>query len=97
MTQLSHLHDVHPHAYFESFMSNLDNPLEIWRHAFEEQLSESSRNLLIVMASMPEHVFLEDLEEAFLSFHLKQAKEYQFKTTPNDFLHAISKDYILDC
>jgi len=91
LTQYSRVQSVQPHEYFRTFMSNLDNPLEIWRHAFEEQLSESSRNLLIVMASMPEHVFLEDLEEAFLSFHLKQAKEYQLKTSLNDFLHAMKE------
>lgn len=91
MTQFSRVRYVQSHEYFRSFMSNLDNPLEVWRHAFEEQLSESSQNLLIVMASMPEHVFLEDLEKAFSSFHLKQAKEYQFKTSPNDFLHAMKE------
>ena len=40
---------------------------------------------------MPGQVFLEDLQEAFLSYHLKQAKEYQFKTSPNDFLHALKE------
>jgi hypothetical protein len=46
---------------------------------------------LVVMTSMPEQVFLEDLQEAFLSFHLKLAREYQFKTSPNDFLHALKE------
>lgn len=91
LTQYSRVQSVQPREYFKSFMSNLDNPLEIWRHAFEEQLLESSQNLLIVMASMPEHVFLEDLEEAFLSFHRKQALEYQFKTSPHDFRHALKE------
>ena len=91
MTQYSRLQHVLPHDYFKSFMSNLDNPLEVWRHAFEEQLSDGSRNVLVVMTSMPGQVFLEDLQEAFLSYHLKQAKEYQFKTSPNDFLHALKE------
>lgn len=91
MTQYPRLQYVQPHDYFKSFMSNLDNPLEIWRHAFEEQLSDGSRSVLVVMTSMPEQVFLEDLQEAFLSYHLKQAKEYQFKTSPNDFLHALKE------
>src|SRR4030043_1081884 len=91
MTQYPRLQYIHPHDYFKSFMSNLDNPLEIWRHAFEEKLSDGSRRVPMVMTSMPEQVFLEDLQEAFLAYHLKQAKEYQFKTSPNDFLHALKE------
>ncbi len=91
MTQYSRVQYVQPHEYFKSFISNLDNPLEVWRHAFEEQLSDGARNLLVVMTSMPREVFLEDLQEAFLSYHLKLAKEYQFKTSPNDFLHALKE------
>lgn len=91
MTQYSRVQYVHPNEYFKSFMSNLDNLLEVWRHAFEEQLLDGSRNLLIVMTSMPSEVFLEDLQEAFFSYHSKLAKEYQFKTAPSDFLHALKE------
>jgi len=91
MTQFKRLQSIQPNEYFKSFMSNLDNPLEVWRHAFEEQLSDGSRSLLIVMTSMPREVFLEDLKDAFLSYHLKLAKEYRFKTAPNDFLHALKE------
>ena len=91
MTQYSRIGHVSASEYFKFFMFNLDNPLEIWRHAFEEQLSDNSRNLLIVMASMPEYVFVEDLQEAFLSFHLKQGSVYKFETSPNDFMHALKE------
>lgn len=91
MTQYSRVQSVQPQEYFKSFMSNLDNPLDVWRHAFEEQLSDGARNLLVVMTSMPREVFLEDLQDAFLFYHLKQAKEYQIKTSPNDFLHALKE------
>jgi len=91
MTQYSRVQYVQPIEYFKFFMSNLENPLEIWRHAFEEQLAQSSKNLLIVMASLPELVFLEDLQESFLSFHSRQSKEYLFKTSPDDFMHALKE------
>lgn len=42
MTKYSRLQCIQPNNYFKFFMSNLDNPLEVWRHAFEEQLSDSS-------------------------------------------------------
>lgn len=91
MTQYSRVQHIQANEYCKFFMSNLDNPLEIWRHAFEEQLSEGSRNLLVVMASMPEHVLLEDLQEAFQSFHLDHARKYHFEMSPNDFVHALKE------
>ncbi len=91
LTQYSRVQHIQANEYCKFFMSNLDNPLEVWRHAFEEQLAQSSRNLLIVMASLPDLIFLEDLKEAFLSFHLRQAKEYLYKTSPDDFMHALKE------
>lgn len=91
MTRYSRFQYVKPHEYFKFFMSNLDNPSEVWRHAFEEQISDGARNLLVVMTSMPREVFLEDLQEAFLSYHFKMTKEYQLKTSPNDFFHALKE------
>lgn len=91
MTQYSRIQHVPTGGYFKLFMLNLDNPLEVWRHAFEEQLSEGSRNILVVMTSMPEHVFLEDLQEAFQAFHLEQARKYHFRVSPDDFVHALKE------
>ncbi len=91
MTQFSRIDSIAPNNYSRAFMSNLNNPLEIWRHAFEEQLSNKSRNLLLVMTSMPEDLFLEDLDEAFKSFHYEQAKEFNYETTPKDFKSALKE------
>lgn len=91
LTKFSRISFTSPKRYCELFMKNLDNPSEIWRHAFEEQLSHRSKNLLLVMTSMPEDVFLEDLQEAFESFHREQAKEFNYETTPNDFTRALKE------
>lgn len=91
MTEFSRVSRIEPNRYLEFFISNLENPLEIWRHAFEQQLSVSSKNLLIVMASMSGEVFLEDLREAFLAFHQKESIEYGFVTTPQDFIRALKE------
>lgn len=91
MTKYSRLQCVQPNDYYKFFISNLNNPLEVWRHAFEEQLSDSSRNVLIVMISMPKEVLSEDLQHAFLAYHLKQAERYRFKTSSNDYFHALKE------
>jgi len=40
---------------------------------------------------MPEQVFVEDLQEAFLPFHLRQTDVYRLKTSSNDFMHALKE------
>lgn len=91
MTEFLRISHIEPKRYLEFFISNLENPFEIWRHTFEEQLSVPSRNLLITMASMPGEVFLEDLREAFLAFHQKMSLEYGFVITPRDFNRALKE------
>lgn len=91
MTQVTRIDFISPKEYFKTFMSNLKNPLEIWRHAFEEQLSNKSKNLLLVKTSMPEEVFLEDLDEAFKSFHYEHARKFNYETKPTDFKSALKE------
>jgi hypothetical protein len=91
MTQPSRLYHIEPNDYFNAFQANLENPLEIWRHAFEEQLSRESRNLLLTMVTMPREVFMEDLREAFINFHQKQAEKYHFEIAVFDFFHALKE------
>jgi hypothetical protein len=91
MTQFHRIGHISPSVYFDDFMGHLENPLEIWRHAFEEQLSRQARHVLLVMVTLPEELFLEDLQEAFHVFHSHQAKEYNFVTTPDDFVRAIKE------
>lgn len=91
MTQFSRVTHITPANYFEAFNDNLENPLEIWKYAFEEQLSNEARDLLLVMVTMPSEVFIEDLQEAFQVFHQQQAKEYNFRITSNDFMRALKE------
>ncbi len=91
MTHFSKISDTKSGNYFSFFISNLENPLEIWKHAYEHQLLQESKNLLIVLASMPSEVFLEDLQEAFWAFHRKQANEYGFGIKSDDFMRAVKE------
>lgn len=91
MTDTSRIIHIKPEEYFAAFISNLDNPLEIWRHAFEEQLSDYSRHTLIVMLTMPIEMFLEDLKEAFIKYHEQQTEKYHLINKPSDFMHALKE------
>ena len=55
--------------FVREFLSNLDNPEQIWSHAFEFQLTDAARSILLVMTTLPDEVLLDDLERAFAAFH----------------------------
>lgn len=56
---------VAPDGFAETFLANLENPVEIWGVSFDEQLGEDARRLLFVLATFPRPVLLGALEEAW--------------------------------
>jgi DNA polymerase III delta prime subunit len=77
--------------YVQHFESNLDNPTRLWEHAFDKQLTSPARHLLLVLASLPRDVRLEDLESAFTSFHEYSARRHNLQTGPRDFIRALKE------
>ena len=75
----------------------LDQPEEIWRYAFERQISPGARNLLLCLQSLTSSS-LKDTENAWHSLHAHRAKKYGFETTPHDFrnaLHELDGSFII--
>ena len=91
MTEFTRVSDIGSEQYLHFFLSNLDNPFLIWSHAFERQLSDASKDLLMTMASLPSEVFLEDCKEAFEAFHSNQAMRYGFRRSPREFRDALKE------
>lgn len=89
MTAVTRVRQIDPDDYVTFFLKSLDNPSEIWSPAFESQLSQGARNLLLVLTSMPAHVFIEDLERAFQSFHCLRIGVQHHVT--NDFRPALKE------
>jgi Restriction endonuclease len=54
------------------FLRSLDNPAEIWRHAFENQLAADERVLLLVLAGLPPGVEREDLARAYRALYAER-------------------------
>jgi hypothetical protein len=91
MTDLS-VHDTTPpKEYLNEFIRNLSHPLRLWEHAYNSQLSNASRHLLLSLATLPDPVRLEDLRQAFDGVHAFQSKRFGFSRTPDDFQHAIKE------
>lgn len=82
---------ITPSEYVERFLLSLDNPSKIWQHAFEKQLSNASRHLLLVLASLPGEVLLEDLESAFNSFYRYRRKKEGFASDPGHLKSSLKE------
>jgi len=91
MTLPGRLYDVTHSDYGQVFLHNLTNPTEIWRHAFEEQLSEASRSTLIVMATSLEAIGLPELQEAVEAFHLAKCQQFRIVSSPRDFHRSLKE------
>ncbi len=77
--------------YLALCMRNLDNPVEIWGHAFRNQLSDRSRHLLVVLTTMPTESRMVDLEEAFVAFHDSQCARFGIAHGGTDFTKALKE------
>jgi hypothetical protein len=83
--------DVAAADYFAMFMRNLDTPVLIWEHAFDQQIQESSRDLLLVLATMPTESRVTDMEKAFEAFHDRQSGARSLPTERDAFRRALKE------
>jgi len=91
LTDSAWIGDIPPTDYLKLFLRKLDNPVEIWEHAFRNQLSDRARNLLFVLTSMPAEVRMADLERAFASFHNSQCTKFAISHSATDFNNALKE------
>src|SRR4029078_238673 len=68
MTDRDRLRGTSRSKYISRFIATLDNPEELWSHAFTSQILPESRILLMILVTLPRQIFLEDLTTAFTSY-----------------------------
>ena len=66
-----------PARFAKSFLKFLDDPFDIWRSAFDDQLSSDARNLLICFASISEFPTISNLKTAFTAYSPTENDAYQ--------------------
>ena len=66
-----------PARFGKRFLRFLDDPIDIWRSAFDDQLSDDARKLLICFASISEHPTLSNLEKAFFAYSPTKGDAYK--------------------
>lgn len=77
--------------YIDCFLDFLNNPIKIWEHAFENQLSDSSKNLLLVLSTLPNSVLHNNLKVSFESYNEIKSEKFGFTRTMDDFKKALKE------
>lgn len=91
MTHVTETSACTPTKYPRVFLERLDNPTQLWTHAFENQISEASRHLLLVLGTCGDGILLSDVNEAFEHFYLDRARRYGFTATPGSMEKALKE------
>jgi hypothetical protein len=76
-----------PATYPATFLQNLHEPFLIWEQAFNNHLSSIAREIVLVIATMPREVFVDDLASATKAFLSSQGVVIQEK----EFHRALSE------
>lgn len=71
---------------YQAFVARLlEDPSEIWRHAYEQQISDAGRSLLLAMFGFGGIISDAVLQEGFAALHGHRAQKYGFARRPNDY------------
>jgi hypothetical protein len=91
LTDSAWIGEIQPVDYLALFSRKLDNPVEIWEHAFRNQLSARAHHLLFILTTMPIESRIDDVETAFVSFHNSQCAKFGIAHSTVDFKNALKE------
>lgn len=91
LTNTNLISDLQHEDYPKFFLQHLDNPIEIWIHAFEEQISDHARSLLLVLTTLPSRFSCNGLKAAYNKFHKSQCRSYSHPNHPMNYERGIKE------
>lgn len=91
MTEFIAYLGVGSEEYVKEFLDNLDRPIRLWEHAFLNQISNASKNLLLVLASLQNITPITVLEQSFMSIQKYKIKTYGSHADPDDFRKSLKE------
>jgi hypothetical protein len=91
LTDSGWIGDIPPAEYLALFLRKLENPVEIWGHAFRNQLSPRARHLLFILTTMPTESRIGDVGQAFVSLHNSQCAKFGIAHSATDFNSALKE------
>ena len=69
----------------------LNDPSEIWRHAFEQEVSDAARSMLLALFSLGGSTKHKSLAEVFAKLHEERCRGYGIVRRPDDFRNALQE------
>jgi hypothetical protein len=91
LSTFSRVRSVEPDCYQDFVRKLLADPSEIWRHAYERQISEAARSVLLALYTYSGKCGADQLERAFQSLQSLRAQRYSFRTSPSDWRSALAE------
>lgn len=91
MTGMGNIDHISEREFFNSFISNLNNPVNIWEHSFTNQISKSSKYLLYTMLVSGDQIYEKDLEKSFWEFYKNESEYFNFETKREDFISSLKE------
>jgi hypothetical protein len=88
MTDLVRLKGIAAKDYPDVFLATLTDPSALWTHIYENQLSDAGRQLLLVLASLPHPITIDDLERGFVALQRDQQSRFGIRSSLLDFRRA---------
>lgn len=91
------LTSVAPTEYARFFLEMLDDPSEVWRHAFEDQISADSRTLLFCLATFGGAIGFDDLQQVWgvqSRATVEGAMSYEWRARFNATLKQLDGSFI---
>lgn len=80
-----------PNGYQKFVRDLLANPAEIWRHAYEFQISDAARSILLALYMCNGISTPEALEQDFYHLHGLRAARYSFQIKPSDWRSGLGE------
>ncbi|EKX55719.1 hypothetical protein D516_3969 [Rhodobacter sp. AKP1] len=85
------------HGFVDSL---LRDPSEIWHHAYEQEISEAGRSVLLAIRTLGGKCDVRVLEGVFGPLHMHRAARYNFSRRPEDFrvgIREVMNSFIKPC
>jgi len=89
LSSFQRIRNVSVEQYRDFVRGLLADPSEIWIHAYERELTDAGRSLLLAIGSLDGRAHVDALESAFRSLHAERARRYAFSRNPGDFRVAL--------
>jgi hypothetical protein len=89
LSSFQRVKSIAPERYQDFVRNLLSDPAEIWSHAYEQQISDAARSVLLALYSFNGKCVAPLLQVAFNTLHSRRAQRYGFKTNPSDWRSAL--------